>query len=144
MRIWRISNHADLSGRGGFLVAGRWNEIKTPIVYCADHPAAALLEMLVHVDREDLPSGYQLLGIDVPDGTSIHVPPLADDWEIEIATTRRIGTEFVRSNIAPVMSVPSVIVPFAVNYLVNPALVETAGIRVVSRTAHPVDQRLLT
>lgn len=143
MQIWRISNDADLSGRGGLLAAGRWNEIKTPIVYCTDHPAAALLEILVHVDREDLPSRYQLLGIDVPDGAIIQAPALPDGWKDDIASTRRIGSEFVRANVAPVMSVPSVIVPFSVNYLINPALAEAAGIGITSRTAHPVDRRIL-
>jgi RES domain-containing protein len=54
MRIWRISNFADLSGRGGMLIDGRWNRRGTPIVYCTDHPSTALLEILVHATRETM------------------------------------------------------------------------------------------
>ena len=70
MRLWRISNHADLSGEGGRRVGGRWHERGRPVVYLSEHPALALLENLVHleIDPEDLPSGYQLLTVDVPDG----------------------------------------------------------------------------
>ncbi len=49
----------------------------TPVVYCADHPATALLEILVHVDAEDLPPAYQLLEIEVPDTHSYHRSRLA-------------------------------------------------------------------
>ena len=55
-------------GLGGAYSASRWNHLGRRIVYCAEHPALAMLEMLVHFDLEDLPQTYQLLEIDVPDG----------------------------------------------------------------------------
>ena len=67
MILWRISNYADLAGRGGLLAPGRWHDRGNPIVYCADHPSTALLEMLVHVDPDQLPDGFQLLKIHCPD-----------------------------------------------------------------------------
>ena len=69
MRLWRVSNHADLSGEGGRRVAARWHERGRPAVYLAEHPALALLETLVHldIDPDELPSHYQLLTVDVPD-----------------------------------------------------------------------------
>jgi len=48
MELWRISNYADLSGGGGLQAAGRWHTRGKRIVYLADHPASAVLEMLVH------------------------------------------------------------------------------------------------
>ena len=71
MRIWRISNHADLSGTGGLRASGRWHSRGRPIVYCGEHPAAVLLEALVHLEvslPEELPDSYQLLEIEVPRG----------------------------------------------------------------------------
>ena len=67
MRIWRISNHADLTGIGGLKVAGRWHEKGRQVVYAADHPSTALLETLVHleIDLEDVPENFQLIEIDV-------------------------------------------------------------------------------
>ena len=68
-RLWRISNHASLSGDGGLYASGRWHTRGRRVVYLADHPASALLEVMVHleIDAEDLPTHYQLLGVDVPD-----------------------------------------------------------------------------
>jgi len=143
MRLWRISNYADLSGQGGLFSAGRWNVLGTPIVYCADHPATALVEILVHVDAEDLPSTYQLLELDVPERVTISVADLPANWVDDLAATRRIGTQFVADADHAVLEVPSVVVPFARNYLLNPALLERAAISIVSTTRHPFDARLL-
>ena len=143
MLVWRISNYSDLSGRGGLVAAARWNPVNTPIVYCADHPASALLEMLVHIDMEDAPSAYQLLHIDVPDGTAIQEPSLPADWKDALSLTRDIGSTFIKAKLAPVMAVPSVIVPYARNYLLNPLLTEQANIRIVATTLHPIDKRLV-
>jgi RES domain-containing protein len=55
--LWRISNHALLAGDGGLRVSGRWHTRGKRVVYCAENPAAALLEILVHFEIEigDLP-----------------------------------------------------------------------------------------
>jgi RES domain-containing protein len=143
MRVWRISNYADLSGLGGMVTEGRWNLIKTPIVYCADHPATALVEILVHLDGEDLPATFQLLEIDIPEAAEIETADLPDDWRDNSPATRRIGTGFVQAGRAAVMRVPSVIVPFANNYLLNPRLAKPAGVKIVQATVHPFDPRLV-
>lgn len=143
MRIWRISNFADLYGRGAVISAGRWHPTDTPIVYCADHPATALLEILVHLDPEDMPRTYQLLEIDVPDTALITVPELPSNWLEDSNATRQLGSNFVAATEYPVMKVPCAIVPFTHNYLLNPALVERAGIGIAAVSRHPVDARLL-
>ena len=112
-------------------------------MYCCDHPAAALLEILVHIDAEDAPSDYQLLGIDVPEGAGIAVPDLPQNWRDDQPTSQRIGMAFLREGAAPILEVPSAIVPFASNFLLNPTLLDASGIRIVSQTLHPIDARLL-
>lgn len=113
------------------------------MVYCADHPATALLEILVHVDAEDMPTGYQLLEIDFPDAAALVVPNLPPNWKDDVELTRRIGTDFIAAGTHAAMEVPSVIVPFTKNYLLNPALLVRDGIRIVGVTQHPIDTRLL-
>jgi RES domain-containing protein len=71
MELWRISNYTDLSGIGGMRAAGRWHSQGRRIVYLADHPSRALLEMLVHMDRDLIPTMYQLLRVVVPDDVGI-------------------------------------------------------------------------
>lgn len=113
------------------------------MVYCADHPATALLEILVHVDTEDLPSSYQLLEVAIPDAVSITRPALPANWKDDVAATQRLGTDFISAARDAVMEVPCVIVPFTRNYLLNPSLLERDGIGIGSITEHPVDARLL-
>lgn len=142
MRVWSISSYADLSGRGGLVSSGRWNTLGTAIVYCADHPATAMVEILVHLDPEDLPAAFQLLQIDVPDTIEVAVPALADGWRDDEPTTQRIGTDFVNAGRRPVMQVPSVVVPFASNDLLSPHMAKDSGVRIIGMTAHPFDPRL--
>src|ERR1700692_2672014 len=78
MEIWRISNYADLSGIGGVRAAGRWHSQGRRIVYLADHPSSALLEMLVHMDRDLIPPTYQLLRIDIPPDMKIEAVTASD------------------------------------------------------------------
>lgn len=94
MEIWRISNYADLSGIGGVRAAGRWHSQGRRIVYLADHPSSALLEMLVHMDRDLIPPTYQLLRIDIPPDMKIEVvtaSDLAGNWRTDTMTSREIG-----------------------------------------------------
>ena len=99
MRLWRISNHASLSGDGGLHASGRWHSRGRRVLYPADHPASALLEVMVHleVDVEDLPSHYQFLGIDAPDNVTIDLieeNALPSDWRQQAGLTRARGDGF--------------------------------------------------
>jgi RES domain-containing protein len=149
MRVWRISDFADLRGDGGLRASGRWHTRGRPIVYLADHPASALLEVLVHleVDVEDLPATYQLLATDVPDemarratATEEHLSP---DWIENLTVTRRLGDEWLKSAASALLRVPSAIVPSATNWLLNPRHPDAASIRVVDLVRVPFDPRLV-
>lgn len=143
MRVWRISNHAELSGRGGLVAAGRWHHAQTQIVYCADHPASAMLEILVHVDFEDRPESFQLLSIEIPETTQIAAADIPEGWKDDIAISRGIGTRFVAEARSAVLAVPSAIVPHGINYLLSPSLLKAAGIHIASAETHSFDSRLL-
>ncbi|MCK1362659.1 RES family NAD+ phosphorylase [Bradyrhizobium sp. 199] len=150
MRIWRISNFDDLSGIGGLKAAGRWHDRGRHAVYAADHPASALLEVMVHleIDVEDLPTSYQLLGIDVPDDLAVETVSVADiektsrDWADDPRATRGLLRPWFDEAHTAVVSVPSVIVPFAQNYLINPRHEDASRIRVAHVARYPHDLRL--
>ena len=125
------------------LSEARWNVVGTPIVYCADHPATALLEILVHLDAEDTPPTFQLLEIDIPAAVPVAMPELPENWPQDLAATQQIGSRFIAAMTHSVMKVPCAIVPFADNYLLNPALVELAQIQIVTVSRHAIDARLL-
>lgn len=150
MRIWRISNFDDLSGIGGLKADGRWHDRGRYAVYAADHPASALLEVMVHleIDFEDLPTTYQLLGIDVPDNLAVEMVGLTDiekisrDWADDPRVTRYVLRPWFEEARTAMVSVPSVIVPFAQNYIINPRHRDAARIRVSHVARYPHDLRL--
>jgi RES domain-containing protein len=147
MRLWRISNFASLSGEGGLRASGRWHTRGRRVVYLSDHPASALLEVLVHleVDLEDLPSSYQLLAVDFPDGLtmdSMAKDALPADWPTKMVATRTLGDRWLDAEQAALLRVPSAIVPYASNWLLNPAHGDAAQ-AVIAETIHaPFDARL--
>jgi RES domain-containing protein len=148
MRLWRISNHASLSGDGGLYASGRWHSRGRRVVYLADHPASALVEIMVHleIDAEDLPTHYQLLGVEVPN--DVNVTPLAenelpDGWRQQSALTRALGDEWLRAGATAVLRVPSAIVPEAANYLLNPAHPDAERIGIESAMRAAFDPRLM-
>lgn len=148
MRLWRISNHASLSGEGGLHAPGRWHTRGRRAVYLADHPASALLEVIVHleVDAEDLPSHYQLLGVDVPDDlafTRIDERALPADWRERSAITRALGDEWLRGSSAALLCLPSTVVPDTSNYLLNPAHAQAGRITIASAVRTAFDSRLM-
>lgn len=140
MDIWRISAFADLSGRGGLLAPGRWHRQGLPVIYCADHPATAMLEILVHMDFEDMPSHYQLLKITCPDGAPIHRAETADFTDI--GSTQAEGSRLLEEAKTLLIDVPSAVMPAARNILINPRHPLAADISIAATHHYPFDQRL--
>lgn len=123
MRLWRISNYADLSGRGGELAEGRWHSRGTPVLYCAQSPAGALVEFLVHLPEELFPSHFQLIAIDIDEAElpeTVRAEDLPADWMARTAVTRSAGDQWLRQRRSVLLRVPSVILPRTENVLVNP------------------------
>src|ERR1044071_5752833 len=122
MRLWRISDHASLSGDGGLFFSARWHSRGKRIVYLADHPASALLEVIVHLEvrAENLPDDFQLLKIDVPDGLAVDQADhgeLPADWKERVSVTQKIGDVWLNEGLTSLLRVPSAIVPETNNYL---------------------------
>lgn len=145
MRLWRISNFADLSGQGGLVAPARWHSVARPLVYLADHPTSALLEVLVHfeVDREDWPDSYQLLMVDLPDEVAFeNAPPLSVDWRVDAGETQSIGNQWLDASRTALLRVPSAIVPYTWNWLLNRAHPESNRSHIVEAVRAPFDTRL--
>ena len=148
MILWRISDRPELDGAGGLRVPARWHTLGRRIVYCAPNPAAALVEVLVHIeiDADDLPDPLQYLEIEVPDTIStktVDVDGLGRNWQKNEAATRRAGDEWLRSGRTALLRVPSAIVPATWNVLINPQHPESAQVRVIHVHRHSIDPRLV-
>ena len=143
MILWRLEKerHADkaLEGIGASKSPGRWNKHGQRVVYCADHPALALLEMVVHleVDIEDLPP-YLLLKIEAPDGSV----ETRDRLPASNAECADIGSKWITAKHTLLLQVPSIIVPHCHNVLINPEHTDIHEVKIVSREEYVFDDRL--
>lgn len=143
MRLWRISEYADLSGRGGLEYAARWNNQGRPIVYTAESSSGALNELLAHTDSEFIPPDYQLLTIHAADDVSLlEVSELPSTWQYNIAHTQALGDKWLESNNAALLRVPSALITHAFNILINPLHPDAARIKIVTKERVPFDARL--
>lgn len=147
MNLWRVSNHQDLTGRGGIRSSGRWHTKGVPIVYLAEHPALALLETLVHLDLDinEIPKTFVLLEVEYDQEDVISVleeSALQDGWSESEEQTREIGDEWLTSGEYPLLKVPSILAPRSFNYLLNPRHQGAGAATIVDTIHHPYDPRL--
>ncbi|HEU0078456.1 MAG TPA: RES domain-containing protein [Longimicrobiaceae bacterium] len=149
MRLWRIARSAypALDGEGARIAGGRWNSKGIPIVYTAGSRALAALEVLAWTDPEDVPSDYEMVEIDVPEGASLEVVDpgqLPPDWrKPRNQACRAVGDAWASAGRSAVLQVPSALIPEEPNFLINPRHSEAAGIRRVVSRPFSFDPRLL-
>jgi RES domain-containing protein len=141
MDLWRLCRrpHADLTGEGARLFGGRWNSPGRPVVYFADHPALATLEVRVHLDLpfDLLPNDYVLMHVTLPDRIITH-PRLA----APPANTVEIGNAWLEKARHAALRVPSVLTPNAWNILLDPRHPDAAHARIVAIESYRFDPRL--
>jgi RES domain-containing protein len=149
MVLWRISNYADLKGVGGLRASGRWHFAGQPVVYLAEHPALALLEILVHLEirgADQLPNSYQLLRIEAHDDVTVAEIRDADtpeNWRADTAWTQSAGTEWLAAGTSALLKVPSAVAPFSNNFLLNPAHSDAGRLQVIEAIQVHHDSRIL-
>ena len=146
--FWRISNHHVLTGEGGLRTSARWHHAGRPIVYLADSPAGALLEVLVHLelDENQLPQAYTLLEVTAPDHLAIHAiePPPGSAWKADLSMSRTLGDQWLATAPTALARVPSAILPSTANYLLNPRHLDSHKLEIVQAVRSPFDPRLFT
>ncbi|MGF1549292.1 MAG: RES family NAD+ phosphorylase [Sphingomonadaceae bacterium] len=140
MILWRISEHGSLDGGGGLIVAGRWHSKGRRIVYTADSSALAMLEVLVHLERDTVPESFRLLKIEVPDElaatrwTGARLPP-SDE-------TGKWGDAWLEKGATPLAAVPSIVAPGGFNWLINPSHPDARRVKRLASSRQPWDRRL--
>lgn len=124
MQLWRISAFPGLSGLGGHHTDGRWHTLPRSVIYAAEHPALAMVEVLAHMrlSLANIPSTLQLIRIDVAEGASIASPPaLPMGWQANEPTSQVVGNRWLDGRGELLLRVPSALIPHSTNYLINAA-----------------------
>ena len=151
MKVYRITRkryekHV-LNGEGGRKVASRWNYKGDPITYTSATRALSLLEMLVHMDMEDMRKmDLVICEITIPETVKVQTIPaksLPEGWQ---KTPFSQGPQaywhaFIQKKKAAVLRVPSIIIPQEWNYLIDPMHEQAGKIKVNSCSALSIDSR---
>jgi RES domain-containing protein len=148
MNIYRIT----LAEYATALVApgseGRWNSYGNKMIYTAATRSLACLENLVHRDGEGLNELFKVMVINVPDNISVAdllIKDLPADWTLykKQPYTRSIGDAWLQSFESSVLRVPSAIIQYEYNYLINPAHPEFKHISIAATEDFLFDSRLV-
>lgn len=152
MILWRLSGeqHArSFDGGYGLLYDGRWNTAGHAVTYAATSPSLCVLEKLVHVQDPDLLPALVMVRYEVPDELAteiISVTDLPDLWRLQESRTQQRGDQWHVAMNAPLLRVPSAIVPLDgspdQNVLINHRHPAAARIAIAATEPFVLDPRL--
>lgn len=134
-RLTKIAYAGDLSGQGAMKFGGRWNSSGNPMVYTSETRALSMLELLVHLGRNEVPPDMAFTVLDIPDrllNECLKPDVLPADWNqypFHLAS-RRLGDAFLHLRKYLILQVPSVLVPEEYNFLINPLHPAVTEIRI--------------
>lgn len=139
----------DLSGAGAKATGGRWNRKGVPMVYASSSIALAALETIVHLGADAFPLDRYVIEIKIPDdefaARLVLKPPPPDAWDSipESYKSKDFGSAWLASATHLVLDVPSVIVPWERNLLLNPAHPGSKALKASNLGKFLYDLRLL-
>jgi RES domain-containing protein len=118
-----------------------------PVVYTSATLSLAVMELLVHLDDDDLARAYAAVPAEIPDGLSIsraRVTDLPRGWRSypAPAALSELGARWVAAGETSVLAVPSAVIPHELNYLLNPRHPHFKRIRVGRPEPFVFDPRL--
>lgn len=132
---------------GTWLNGGRWNPPGVGILYTAEHPALALVEILVHMPQvpyDELPA-YRLFSLELPLDSQqvLNAAQLPPYWpENTYNRSQHIVADWLAEPNVLALGVPSSVMPDSINYLPHPAHSSYASIRVIDEKPLVIDPRL--
>ncbi|MDQ3747676.1 MAG: RES domain-containing protein [Acidobacteriota bacterium] len=134
-------------GEGAFLFGGRWNSRGTRILYTAGSLSLAALEMLVHLNDEEILLSYSFATAEFNESLILPVEEfraLPENWSdspppLDI---QRIGDEWANSRASVVLKVPTSVLPVEFNYLINKEHPEFSKVKFGKPQTFTFDERL--
>lgn len=117
------------------------------MVYAAEHPALAMLEMAVHFADQDAPEDHVLLEIELPEEASVQrldAASLPQGWRgyPASAALAEFGDAWLGRRESLGLRVPSAVLPQCDNILLNPAHPQMKDVVVANETPVVWDPRL--
>lgn len=145
-RLTKIKHLDDcFSGEGGRATPARWTSGGRRVIYAADSPALAVLEILVHLDDSTILGSYRLRSAQLDRAIVEDVPEktLPDKWKSHPPPVRlkTIGDRWLEEKRSVALRVPSAVAP-GFNYLLNPDHPDFRRVTIRKGDESPLDARL--
>jgi RES domain-containing protein len=117
------------------------------VVYTSATLSLAVMELLVHLDDDDLARVYVAVPADIPDTVPVkrvRVVDLPRSWRRYPAPAAlpELGGRWAAAGETAVLAVPSAVIPHELNYLLNPRHPQFKRIRVGKPEPFAFDPRL--
>ncbi len=126
--------------------SARWHTAGRPVVYLAESPSSALLEILVHLELDEAhrPDTYQMLKVEALEGLPHEEIPssLSEGWQHDELETQALGDTWLERGETALFRVPSTITPETWNWVLNPRHPQARQLTIVRVGKYPYDGRL--
>lgn len=147
MEVFRIALSKFANELRATGLENRWNYKGQKVIYAAASRSLACLECLVHSSGETLLRCFSVMVIHVPDDLyveNIDISKLPEDWNVRSrpAECQKTGAEWVASQRAPLLRVPSAVVRNEYNYVINVSHPSFLKIRLIASEPFLFDKRL--
>ncbi len=151
LTVWRLTHEryarSAFSGEGARQHGGRFNSPGIPIVYTSETLPLALLETLTGLERFAQLRRYVFFRarLSTERVATVSEEELPNDWDRHppSAPAQQMGDRWASQNESVALRVPSVVVPYSHNYLLNPAHPAFEKVKIGSGESMPVDPRLI-
>ena len=144
-RIGKTKWSNDVSGDGSRINGGKWNNIGIACIYTSSSRAVCLLEYSVHTPLDLIPRALSFTSFEIPEDKVFECNPamLPGNWT-EVALSRvcmDFGSKLLKQHL--VVKLPSVVLPYEPNYLLNPSHLEfTSLITIIEILDYSYDLRI--
>ncbi|MEO5967851.1 MAG: RES family NAD+ phosphorylase [Ferruginibacter sp.] len=125
----------DIKGEGARIFGGRWNNKMISCLYTSERRALAILEYTVNVNIDNIPRPLSITSIEIPD-RPIKILAEADlpgNWKYSPApsSTKKLGSKLLMDAEFSIIRIPSTIIPYEFNYLLNPLQRDSKKFKVI-------------
>jgi RES domain-containing protein len=149
MDVYRIGNskYAEvLNGEGARLHGGRWNPVGIPCLYTSERASLCVLEYACNVPLELLPLSLSVTVITLPDDSwqDFRLNELPKNWsEVPVPVETQLwGSEKLAALDVLALKLPSVVIPFEYNYIINPLHPDFRKVKIKEVRPFNFDKRL--
>lgn len=125
MEVFRISKRVHSFALTASGSSNRWNLKGQQVIYCGSSRSLSTLELIVHKGAVAPSESYRVMVISLADDdylyTQVQIKDLPSNWRTfdAYSALQKIGSDWITSRETLVLKVPSAVIPYEYNYVIN-------------------------